>query len=773
VRTARLLLIAIILGAASPGALAEVAYSEIVVEVALNDQSDSQSFIVRRSSDGHLLLREDDLRTLRLRAGVAAVVEIDGIRYVDVATEPRFRVSFDEAEQRATIAAAPELFTETRRNSASSALPDISAAAPGGFLNYDVSASDDGRHENVGAFLESGFFNAHGVLTASALVSNDDGAGRASRLDTTWSRDLPERLATFRIGDAISEASSWSHAVRFAGVKFGTNFSTQPTLITTPLLSATGSAVVPSTVDVFVNGRRVASEAVPPGPFTLDRLPAITGAGEMQVVVTDALGRQQVLTQPYYSGNELLREGLDSYSFEAGALRESYGSAADRYAGWVTSASWRRGWTPDLTLGAHAEAANGGRGALGAEAARRFGTIGIGTATLATGGDGAGWGWLGGLGFERNGRRISLSLNGLAASDGFRRVGDSYELNRMRTRLFGAVGVNLQQRGTLTLALARQDYWNAEPLDTLGVSYSVSIGRWGYLNLTGSQSRASESSTELMLSWTLALEKSRNVNVSLHHSPDPYGEDFEAVARMQQALPVGSGVGYSLSGSTTGNYRAQAELQGRAGLVGGEVARRDGSEGWRLGAIGGVAVTGAGIIPSRTLSQSFAVVKVADYSGLTVMLDQQPIGTTDAHGRVLIDRVRPYESNQVSLDPREIPFDAELQTATMTVTPAWRSGPVVAFPIERVHAATMRLVLETGVPVPAGASVRIGDRSFPVALDGFTYASGLDRKMLVQASWAPDGRCEFELEAAAAGEVVTLGDIVCRKPQSGESRQLR
>jgi outer membrane usher protein len=262
----------------------------------------------------------------------------------------------------------------------------------------------------------------------------------------------------------------------------------------------------------------------------------------------------------------------------------------------------------------------------------------------------------------------------------------------------------------------------------------------------------------------LALENSRSVNVSLHHSPDPYGEDFEAVARIQQSLPVGSGIGYSIGGSTTGDYRAQAELQGRVGLVGAEVARRDGSEGWRVGAIGGVAVTSAGIIPSRTLSQSFAVVKVADYSGLTVMLDQQPIGITDAHGRVLIDRVRPYELNQVSLDPLEIPFDAELQTATMTVTPAWRSGPVVAFPIERVRAATMRLVLENGVPVPSGAIVKIGDRSFPVALDGFTYASGLDRKARARAAWA-NGQCEFELDSVSSGgEVADLGDVVCRKP---------
>ena len=73
----------------------------------------------------------------------------------------------------------------------------------------------------------------------------------------------------------------------------------------------------------------------------------------------------------------------------------------------------------------------------------------------------------------------------------------------MRSRVFSAVGINLLQRGSLTLAAARQSYWNAEALDTLGVTYSLSIGRWGYLSLSGSQSRASETSSEWFLNWML------------------------------------------------------------------------------------------------------------------------------------------------------------------------------------------------------------------------------------------------------------------------------
>jgi outer membrane usher protein len=751
--------LAALLGSCCAGAFAADLYPEAVVEVVLNGQPDPQSLIVRRSATGQLLLRESDLAALRLRPGTASTLEIDGTRYVALADDPRVQVVFDEVTQRATITAAPELFLPTHRASLHSSLPDVSPAAPGGFLNYDFSATDDGRSQSVGAFFEAGYFDARGVLTSSALVNDDGGERRAARLETTWSHDMPERLATLRLGDTISASGAWSHSVRLAGVQFGTNFLTQPTLITTPLMTASGSAVVPSTVDVFVNGRQIASEAVPPGPFTLERLPAITGAGEMQVVVTDALGRQQVLAQPYYSGNELLREGLDAYSFELGSLRESYGSVDDRYDGWVASGTWRRGFTPAMTLGAHVEA-SGQVAAAGVEVARRLGTLGIGTATVAVGGDPSAQGALAGVGFERNGSRLSFVLDGRFALERFRQVGDLDEDRRLRSRIFAATGWNLRQAGTVTLAAARQDYWDAEPLDTLGLSYSVSLGRYGYLGLSASETRSRESSTEVYLSWTVPLTDNRTVNASLQHTPGVQGDEFEAVAGIQQALPPGTGVGYLLSASSQGNYQAQAEFQGRAGLVGAEVARRDGVQGWRLGALGGVAITDAGLMPSRTLTQSFAVVKVADYPGLTVMLDQQPIGVTDAHGRVLIDRVRPYELNQVSLDPREVPLDAELRTATMLVTPAWRSGPVVEFPIERVRAATLRLVLPDGQPVPSGALVEVNGQSFPVAIDGFLYVTGVGEPHGARVSWQT-GTCSFELPPAAAAEIVDLGTITC------------
>jgi outer membrane usher protein len=111
------------------------------------------------------------------------------------------------------------------------------------------------------------------LLNLNAVIVAFGNQARGIRLDTTFTHDFPSRLETLCVGDAISTPGSWGSAVRFGGVQWGTNFAIRPDLITAPLLTAGGVAVVPSTVDVYLNNQAVSTQRVPPGPFVIDRLP--------------------------------------------------------------------------------------------------------------------------------------------------------------------------------------------------------------------------------------------------------------------------------------------------------------------------------------------------------------------------------------------------------------------------------------------------------------------------------------------------------------------
>ena len=91
-------------------------------------------------------------------------------------------------------------------------------------------------------------------------------------------------------------------------------------LVTAPLPSFSGSAAVPSTLDVYLNNSKTYTQEVPPGPFPVNNLPLISG-GEARLVLRDAAGREVDTALPFYTSPQLLREDLTYFSVETGYPR--------------------------------------------------------------------------------------------------------------------------------------------------------------------------------------------------------------------------------------------------------------------------------------------------------------------------------------------------------------------------------------------------------------------------------------------------------------------
>jgi outer membrane usher protein len=95
------------------------------------------------------------------------------------------------------------------------------------------------------------------------------------------------------------------------------------------------------------------------------------------------------------------------------------------------------------------------------------------------------------------------------------------------------------------------------------------------------------------------------------------------------------------------------------------------------------------------------------------------------------------------------------------VTPAYRSGPVVRFPVVRASAATLRLLMPDGTPVPAGATVITRNEQVPVAMDGLVYLTAAAGRHAARAEW-PGQRCAFSFERPEQGDPQPdLGTIIC------------
>jgi outer membrane usher protein len=768
-----LLILMLGLGAQCALAASPPALTEAVLEVTLSDAEPGEMMVVLRDAEGRLYLEEKDFARLRLHLPQTAPYMYEGRRFFEPKAIKGCSVTIDESLQRAVITAPASTLDTTHLSAAERRSPVVTPASPGAFLNYQLSAQQIDGQNLGGAYAELGVFAGAGVLTSTGVARyGGTGTGidnQLVRLDTAFTRDFPATLETLNLGDAISDGASWGNAVRYAGVRWSRNFGLRPDLLTTPLLATSGTATVPSTVDVFVNNQLVTSSQLPPGPFVIDRLPTVTGTGDVSVVVRDALGREQVVTQTFYSSITLLAQGLTQYSVNLGKIRDDYGLESNQYGPLLGEASYRRGITDSFTLEGHGEYLAGDSHAAGVNAALAVGRVGVLNVTAANGGDSSGSGWLSGVGFEHRGTNTSFIASSLWATSEFSQVGEPLDpALRMRQRNLLQTGTGLGRFGSLSLAYVRQTYRDAPTQQTLGLTHSISFGRTGALNLTLTRTRTAEdlsssaqSSTSAYLIFVVPLSNRRAATLAAVGGSGPGAPANEVIASMSQSPPVGPGSGYRLSASTAGNYDADWRQQFHSADLELEVARNQGFDGRSAYLSGAMTLLDGQLNTTRSVNGSFAMVDVAGLADVPVYVENQLTTHTDSNGRALLYNLRPYEANRISITPEELPLDTSIAASSTIMAPPYRSGVIARFPVERVRSGTFRLVTDDGKPVPVGALVTLKGVQFPVVLDGLVYVTGYDHGMAAEASWT-GGRCHFRLEPPPPDDPLPdMGTVRC------------
>jgi outer membrane usher protein len=757
---------------AAPASAASPPYlTEAVMEVTLSDAEPGEMIVVLRGPEGRLYLEESDFARLRLHVPQTAPYLYEGRRFFDPRAIKGCTVTIDESAQRALISVPSSSLDTTHLSAAERHSPDVTPASPGAFLNYQLSAQQIDGQNIGGAFAELGVFAGAGVLTNTAVARYGSFGtdNQVVRLDTTYTRDFPATLDTLNLGDAISDGGSWGYALRYAGVRWSRNFALRPDLLTTPLLATAGTATVPSTVDVFVNNQLVTSSQLPPGPFIIDRLPAVSGTGDVSVVVRDALGREQVVTQSFYSSTTLLAQGLTQYSVNVGKIRDNYALESNQYGPVLGEFSYRRGITDAFTLEGHGEYLSGDSHAAGVNAVFGVGRIGVINFTTANGGDSSGSGWLSGVGIEHRGINTSFIASSLWATSDFSQVGEPLNpAMRVRQRSLLQTGMGLGRFGSLSLAYVRQTYRDSPTQQTLGLTHSITFGRTGALNLTltrtrtaGDFSGSAQSSTSAYVIFVVPLSNRRAATLAAVGGSGSGAPANEVIASMTMSPPVGPGSGYRVSASTAGNYDADWRQQFQSADLELEVARNQGFEGRSAYLSGAMTLLDGQLDTTRSVNGSFAMVDVAGLADVPVYVENQLTTHTDGNGRALLYNLRPYEANRISITPEDLPLDTSIASSSTIMAPPFRSGVIARFPVERVRSGTFRVVTDDGKPLPVGAVVTLKGAKFPVVLDGLVYVTGYDHGMAAEASWS-GGHCRFRLPPPPADDPLPdMGTVKC------------
>ena len=648
----------------------------------------------------------------------------------------------------------------------------------GGYVNYDFSAQVDAppspekRTSAVAAVFDAGGSTAYGGGRTSIVTRAGTAGSGVTRLDSTWTVDQPDDLSSVQLGDTLGATGQWGRAVRFGGVRWSTDFSTRPGFVAFPLPGVKGEATVPSIVDLYVNNTHQLQGTVQPGPFDLPDVPVVTGQGQIKMVVHDLLGREQVIVQPYYVTPSLLKPGLHDFSFEAGAVRDNYGIDSFSYGRMLAVATDRAGVTSTFTREFRVEVLREQQTA-GAGGILLVDNAATANASVAVSHSGSGGGSLFTGGVDRQSDAWSVSMQGHFATRNFAQVGQSYNGAPPQRISFNASAATGVGSGGIGINALVQTDWAGGSFRTYSFNYGHKVGWLGYASVYASKTTGDSRGYSVGLFFTQSFGADSNATESMFRSHDhtddsvnPDSRSNQSTLQLQSSTPSGPGFGYRalLEGGDSQRVLGEGFWQTDTALMNLGLARQGRDTSLRVGASGGVAVMPEGMFFARRIDGSFAVVEVGDYSGVRVTRDNQVVARTDANGHAFVGGLRGYENNRIGIEAADLPLDAQVDSLDVIVAPAARAGVSIAFPVQHIRSATLRIVDAAGKPVPPGSVVHAKGqkRDFPVGFDGRLFLTGLPDHGTYVAEW-PDASCQFDVEwKPVQDDVPDLGVVVCR-----------
>ena len=741
--------------------------------------------------DGALFAKPSHLKSLGFKVPRKDPVGTGG--RIPLSTLPDFTWRLDRATQMLYVKVGDQELLPVLLRVEQDRTGDTSVQSrTGATLNYDVTGTSvAGQNTGAGQF-NFRLFSPEGVVSSSMLTYVNGGPGGPGSnsvvlLNNTYTYSDPRALRQYQLGDFITGGLSWTRPVRLCGIQISSDFSMQPNLITFPLPSVSGSVAVPSSINVLVNGIQLLSQQVQQGPFAIQQIPVVTGAGTVITTTTNALGASVTTTVPFYASYRLLKPGLQSFSAGIGAVRLDWGFLSNDYGPWAGSATYRRGITDALTLETHADG-SGNLAQVGGGLAANIDNLGILNLSAAGSRSEGRTGTQFSAGFQRVGRVFSFGASAIFASPSFRDIAAISGYPVPTRQISANIGLSLGRYGSMGVTYAGIDsnaarvplpiyvpsgyvsqasniYYlqPAEHVHIVTASYSLQLGT-ASLYATGYHDFSNNYGSGVMVGLMIPFGRRSSVSSSVGSSS---GSRYAQVQAMQSPVNVGDWgyQAYAMTGNPSVEF-GNLQYKSSWGLLSAGVSQFGTQTAVQAEDRGAVAFMDGGLFASNTINDAFAVVDTNGFGNIPVMSENRLIGRTDASGQILVPNLNAFVRNKISIDPDVVPINATLPFTSTIVRPSYRSGVVVKFPIKRSHGALLRLVDAAGHVLPVGsvATLRKTDVSVPVGYDGEAYVVGLEanNQLLVE---RPDGvRCDVSFAYhPSANMIPTLGPLVCRR----------
>ncbi|EEB3187816.1 fimbria/pilus outer membrane usher protein, partial [Salmonella enterica] len=187
--------------------------------------------------------------------------------------------------------------------------------APGFQLSYNANTSKSSGQKRTNYLGMNSSANL-GTWVLSFVANATDENGLTTN-DIRISRALESIKADLVVGQAYSTYTPLMNGFGFRGVQITSNASMQSWLSRTYAPKLQGIATSNARVTIEQNGRILESIVVPPGPFEISKLGAISN-GDLIMTIIEENGTKRTERFPVTVMSNLLRPGVADYGFSVG-----------------------------------------------------------------------------------------------------------------------------------------------------------------------------------------------------------------------------------------------------------------------------------------------------------------------------------------------------------------------------------------------------------------------------------------------------------------------
>lgn len=709
--------------------------------------------------DGEVFVRRSDLKD----AGLRGFAFNDGGNPTDLiplsGLKPDLTFRVDDVSLMLELTVAPKHLQSTVIDYRPHQDVSLVKPARSAFLNYSVSTSNA-----TGAAFSGEFGTRIGGGTLSSTVTVAQDQQYRSNI-TRWIFDSPQSDRRVTIGDVVTSTGDLGGTISIAGFGVQRYFGLNPNVVKTVLPQITGNALTPSTADIYVNGSLYRHEVLPPGQFDFQNLPISQGPNTTTIVVTDAFGRQQTYSNYFYGADSLLERGLTDFSYGAGVLHSQFGEQVGH--GVAAAGRYSTGITDNITGGGRLEISSGtfsagpsfvfrlAHGVAGLEAAMSHGGGSSGTAALFS--------------YQYQSPSVSGGLSFTYESPRYASLSLQADQDRSLTNANVTIAKQLNARAAVSLSYLRQQDrdngfqsgWQLSQTAVLSnttqlqISEDLTSGAGGHqfgiqtaLNFVPQHGLATSINTAESGGHTQA-------SVQVQHALD---SQTPALGYIVSATSAGG----SISGFASADYRSQ---------YGDYIANFSGGgaqSNLSLNVAGGLVFIGGRFFPTQSVDDSYALVDTAGLAHVRILANSVVVGRTDKRGYLLVPRLGSYLNNDISIASSDAPIDYSIEDTTKLVAPAYRTGAIVRFGIERVQPVMGTLMVRFGQSevVPAFGILEVDSQGTTVESDigegGEFYFDKLPSGTYHARAEFHGGACTFDLTVPQTTQrFVKLGTVVC------------